>query len=318
MSYPKLVPNIINSSDIPKGYVFSASSNSMNYIVSFGGNGWVSSKNSENGCGNSVNINNQNPYFDTYYGNASPNITLNNNIFSAYIGGNYSSEENKFFKRDRVKNYCSTMINTNTTPTQPIQTTRPTQTSQTTRPIQTSQTTRPSQISQPTQPFAFNSLNKPEILYHSNIEIENNSTKFQPGTFVDGEWIQIQLPEPVYLTSYNIDIGNIGNNQLIKYTVLGSNNGIDWRNIHSKNNYQLYKDHDYSQNIYNETVTTYDKFSYFRLVISEIKVTYKNNGTVTINDWQLYGSSDFISSVPYNIEPFFCLSRQLEGFQNYF
>jgi hypothetical protein len=164
---------------------------------------------------------------------------------------------------------------------------------------------------------SFNNLKLPNISYLTNVTVPVPSG-LPSGKFVDGEWIQIKIPESKYLTKYVIEIDDT-DNKLIKYSVLGSNNGKEWSYLHSVNNALDNPPYSTKDIIsYEQDVNSVEMFSYYRLVISEIKVIGNKTGVVTIRDWKLFGSNEFISSVPYkNQEPFYCLSRQIDGFQNF-
>jgi len=105
---------------------------------------------------------------------------------------------------------------------------------------------------------------------------------------VDGEWLQIQLPFPVVLSSYSILVpkqeGNI-NHFPEKFTLAGSSDGTSWNYI----DFQDVKSHNYSCNNREPIsfpLSTIYPYSYYRLIISKMPI---NNSVVRINQFSLFG-----------------------------
>lgn len=138
--------------------------------------------------------------------------------------------------------------------------------------------------------------------YSQNPYTEENPSSYQGGgivnntygtivtsgknnTTINGEWLQIQLPYSIHLYKYDILTPFIGEKNTFpkKFLVVGSNDGKTWNYIDQRN----------VQNISGSaTPVTYNvnsstKYSYFRLIISELE---EGNGYVAINQWNLTGT----------------------------
>ena len=128
---------------------------------------------------------------------------------------------------------------------------------------------------------AENNYYRTKVLYN-NLN-DNNSTNDSIG-----EWIQIQTPFSFYLVNYTINIPR-GDNFPIKYTILGSNNGTSWYYVDIVN---FNKD---SNNLPGKTkitskINSIFKYSYYRLIINEIK-PYTNNRIIKIANWEINGTT---------------------------
>ena len=95
-----------------------------------------------------------------------------------------------------------------------------------------------------------------------------------------GEWIQIHLPYSVIISKYSFIVPVNGNNPR-KFYLLGSNDQIRWHILDSQNLFEKYPKYDN----YTFEVIQNEKFSYFRLVISELF----GSNEVTISNINLYG-----------------------------
>jgi hypothetical protein len=124
-----------------------------------------------------------------------------------------------------------------------------------------------------------------------------------------GEWVQIQLPYQVYLTKYQLITPPsimIGKTKITatfptKFTVVGSNNGETWDYVNQQNlstANTIPNDNTY-------TITSSNKYSYFRLIISEMQYSMSN---VAISGWYLSGTT-FLSTTK---SGFMTLSRAME------
>ena len=109
------------------------------------------------------------------------------------------------------------------------------------------------------------------------------------GTVYPGEWLQIQLPNPVTVSSYSI-YGVNGSNQMPgKWAVLGSRDGVNWFLVDSLKSSILYTAASgYSSFTVSSTQASY---TYYRIVVNQISgnSTYQN---ATIQEWTLYGTAD--------------------------
>jgi hypothetical protein len=105
---------------------------------------------------------------------------------------------------------------------------------------------------------------------------------------VDGEWIQIKLPEPVKLSSYTIltpsQQGDL-NFFPEKFTLVGSNDGFNWTYI----DFQNVKSQNYSlsdKKPVSFDLNTNELYNYYRLIIIKMPI---NNTIVRINQFSLFG-----------------------------
>ena len=128
---------------------------------------------------------------------------------------------------------------------------------------------------------------KTKVIY-SNLNDDNSTNDSM------GEWLQIQIPFSFYLVNYTISIPQ-GGNFPIKYTILGSNDGISWYYVDIVN---FNKD---SNNLSDKTKITTSinsifKYSYYRLIINEIK-PYTDNRIIKITNWEINGTTSHNESV---------------------
>jgi len=130
------------------------------------------------------------------------------------------------------------------------------------------------------------------------------STTYDKTLSVSGEWVQLQLPYPLNLTSFNILPHSYFPNALPKhFYVLGSNDGRDWSKVFSVTG-QTYSDGitktttgEYTNSSYLTTFTVppaKKTYTYFRLVISSNLNTISGNGInvmdfAALKQWNLFG-----------------------------
>ena len=110
----------------------------------------------------------------------------------------------------------------------------------------------------------------------------------QKQSYIKGEWIQIQLPYSIHLFRYSLLTPPYteASTYPIKFVIVGSNDGriwnsVDFRNSTADGNPPI-ASHPYK--LYN--INTTQKYSYFRLIFSEMsgKIPY-----VRLNQWNLWG-----------------------------
>jgi len=144
---------------------------------------------------------------------------------------------------------------------------------------------------------------------------ENNtwSTNVGPNknkTEIPGEWIEIKIPYKIYLTSFSITTPTFSatNSFPKKFTLVSSNDGSSWDYV---DQYLINKNEMPSQNAPTKTfsVTSYNKFSYFRLIITQMGDEMPR---LRINTIKLNGTPQ-LNSVP---ETFSTLNRSIDGFTN--
>ena len=139
-----------------------------------------------------------------------------------------------------------------------------------------------------------------------NTKVGPNKNK----TEIPGEWIEIKIPYKIYLTSFSITTPTFSakNSFLKKFTLVSSNDGNSWDYVDQ----YLINDTDMpSQNSPTKTfsVTSYNKFSYFRLIITQMG---DKMSRLRINTLKIKGTPQLIS-VP---ETFSTLHRSIDGFTN--
>ena len=110
----------------------------------------------------------------------------------------------------------------------------------------------------------------------------------QKQTYVKGEWIQIQLPYSIHLFRYSLLTPPYTEASTfpVKFMIVGSNDGKTWNHIDFRNTASegVPPIASYPFKLYN--INTSQKYSYFRLILSEMsgKIPY-----VRLNQWNLWG-----------------------------
>jgi hypothetical protein len=110
---------------------------------------------------------------------------------------------------------------------------------------------------------------------------------------IDGEWLQIQLPQPIILSSYSISTPFDNNLQYFpaKFTVVGSNDGGTWTIIDSSDNTTVSNSDIPRITKTNPSITfsinnNTKQYYYYRLILEAMQ----NNVTcVRITQWKLVG-----------------------------
>lgn len=144
---------------------------------------------------------------------------------------------------------------------------------------------------------------------------ENNtwSTKVGPNknkTEIPGEWIEIKLPYKLYLTSYSITTPTFEATNTFpkKFTLVSSNDGESWDYVDQQ---LINNDEMPSKTVPRKPfdVTSYNKYSYFRLIITQMG---DKMSKLRISKIKLNGTTE-LDSVP---ETFSTLYRSIEGVTN--
>jgi hypothetical protein len=110
----------------------------------------------------------------------------------------------------------------------------------------------------------------------------------QKQTYVKGEWIQIQLPYSIHLFRYSLLTPPYTESSTfpVKFMIVGSNDGKTWQHVDFRNTTSEgvppIASHPFK--LYN--INTTQKYSYFRMIFSEMsgKIPY-----VRLNQWNLWG-----------------------------
>lgn len=98
-------------------------------------------------------------------------------------------------------------------------------------------------------------------------------------TVYSGEWLQIQLPNPISLKSFSLTAG--GSNNITQYTLLGSTGGSTWNTLYNTNtNITLST----SGSIYNTNTSTL--YAYYRLIFKKVS----NGGGHSLGEFRLFSS----------------------------
>ena len=107
------------------------------------------------------------------------------------------------------------------------------------------------------------------------------------GTVYKGEWIQLQLPTRILLSSYTVYGANIQYDPGT-FFVLGSNDGLNWTLVSS----QVFVPWTTSPQTLTFQAQATQTFSYFRMVIGAIMSSGTNNYSLPFGEWTLYGTAD--------------------------
>jgi hypothetical protein len=122
----------------------------------------------------------------------------------------------------------------------------------------------------------------------------SNSTTYNGSTTILGEWVQIQLPYKLKLTSFSFVPRNYYANSLpSSFVVLGSLNGTTWSSVYvtsvSTYTYPV-------EGLYNNVATSFTPnqgnntaYSSFRVVVNKIFLADQYNEAVVLNKWNLIG-----------------------------
>jgi hypothetical protein len=120
-------------------------------------------------------------------------------------------------------------------------------------------------------------------------------------TTYSGEWIQLQLPQRIQMTSFTIcPRGTISHLRSPRsFVVLGSNNGTNWTLLHEQTNIN-----DWSNGVVKTFSVTPNStsFSYFRMVTRRVGNFDSSGGQTSVNilHWMLYGNNEACTDIVYN------------------
>ena len=107
------------------------------------------------------------------------------------------------------------------------------------------------------------------------------------GSIYKGEWVQLQLPYSIILSSYTIT-GLSPTYSPGTFWILGSVDGINWLLVNSQINVVWTG----TPQTITFTVTTTQPFSYYRMVIGAIMSSGTGNYSIPFPSWVLYGTVD--------------------------
>lgn len=125
--------------------------------------------------------------------------------------------------------------------------------------------------------------------YSSTNYTRSTSTVDKSGNSYIGEWIQIQLPVNIVMSSYSIS-GYIPSNAFTPstFSILGSTDGVNWTLVNQQIGNTL--------NIVSFNVNTTISYNYFRMVTN--KIIGVSGDAVVVSEWILYGTQSSINITP--------------------
>lgn len=108
---------------------------------------------------------------------------------------------------------------------------------------------------------------------------------------IEGEWLEINIPLPIKLTSYTIKTPAAEINTFPQgFVIVGSNDGSVWHFIDEQVFTTDEIDNISITNTFN--VVSMQSYSYFRLIITSL---FENNTTVAISQWLLIGGPNMVN-----------------------
>jgi len=157
--------------------------------------------------------------------------------------------------------------------------------------------------------------------WNSNYEYKSNTGEYigsastnVSNTIILGAWIQLELPNPILLTSYSITSLYLPRRTApSSWILVGSNNNYDWNILDSQNNINVYNGLDSSFNVISEFI-----YKYFRLIItkigSDLSIYNPNTATITsIAEIKFYGKELLSQTLPYPVVPLTSPSTVITG-----
>ena len=99
-----------------------------------------------------------------------------------------------------------------------------------------------------------------------------------------GEWIQLQLPVPIKLTSYIIYKDSNQNSRPIDWTIFGSVDGTTWVSVNAQTS-QTTLEQTYTLNV----TDARNKYTYYRLVVQLVTTQFAISSGAWIREWRLFG-----------------------------
>lgn len=142
---------------------------------------------------------------------------------------------------------------------------------------------------------------------------------------IAGEWLQIQLPKPIILTSYSIStpiniVGDTLNYFPSKFTVVASNDGVKWNIIDSSDNSTVSDSNIPKITKDNPSITfnlnsNSTKYLFYRIIIESMQ---NNVTSVRIKQWKLTGFPDTSESFVGNINESHGTINQQYSYYNFY
>jgi len=108
------------------------------------------------------------------------------------------------------------------------------------------------------------------------------------GSSIAGEWLQLQLPTAIVLTSYSMYARFAWTFRMpYQFVIAGSNDGTTWATVNSQTGINTWS----AQTPITFTSTSTTSYSYFRLIVQAIVGNGTSKQDVNIGQWTLYGSN---------------------------
>ena len=123
----------------------------------------------------------------------------------------------------------------------------------------------------------------------------SNVTVDVTGTSYTGEWLQIQMPSSIVLTSYSITAGGVGNGQSpARFWILGSRDGTNWSLVDSRSGVTTWT----AGGQLTFSATSSQAFTYFRMVVNQLGAYYASTPNCVIAEWTLNGQIEGLNINP--------------------
>jgi hypothetical protein len=123
--------------------------------------------------------------------------------------------------------------------------------------------------------------------YSTGVYIGSNSVTPVTGSAVEGEWIQIQLPEKIKLEKIRLAPRTTYNFRMPKdATILGSINGTDWYRVTSWSGQTYLSGNNYAT----IDVDSEQYYNYYVLVVESLDAA---GNSVNIGEWELFGVPEY-------------------------
>ena len=125
--------------------------------------------------------------------------------------------------------------------------------------------------------------------YSTGVYTGSNSVTPVTGVDVEGEWIQIQLPEKIKLEKVRLAPRSVYSGRMPKdATILGSINGTDWYIVTSWSGQTYMSGNNYTT----INVDSEQYYNYYVLVVEALGADSSGN-SVNIGEWELFGTPEY-------------------------
>ena len=119
----------------------------------------------------------------------------------------------------------------------------------------------------------------------SAITVDVNGTSYQ------GEWLQIQMPSQVLLSSYALTPGAGNTNQSpAKWVILGSRDGVNWTLVDSRSSVTTWTA--FTAQTFSMSSSTSQSYNFYRIVVNQLNGYNVSTAVCVLVEWTLYGTAD--------------------------